>query len=56
MVGQSQAKNGIEAIKSLLKSRLGDDLQAELDKAWVGGSNKRLVLAGITFTAKKVHA
>ena len=57
VVGQQEARNGIEAIRALLRDRFdGDsDLTAELENAWTGGSRKRLVLAGVTFEANIVR-
>lgn len=56
VVGQSSAKNGIEAIKSLLRERLAADpeMLAEIEVASSVGSNKRVILAGIVFEARKL--
>lgn len=51
VVGTFEAKNGIEAIKVALRARgLDEDLIAQGRSI---GSNKRLVLAGISFEANK---
>jgi hypothetical protein len=47
-----EARNGIDAIYATLRAR--GVSRADLDTARSVGSNKRLILAGITFTAKKL--
>lgn len=53
VVGQREAKNGIEAIKEGLRSKGVDE--ADIAEARSIGSNKRLLLYGITFEAKKIN-
>ena len=56
VVGTQQSKNGIQAIRDLLRERFGNDmtLLLVLAEGRSIGSNKRLVVAGITFEAKKL--
>ena len=52
---RQEAKNGIEAIKAALRAKVSPEHLADLDDPRNHyGSNKRLVLAGITFEARKI--
>lgn len=52
VVGTAVAKNGIEAIYSALRAKGVDE--SDLAQATHVGSNKRVILYGVTFVAQKV--